>query len=40
MIDRYRRDHWQAIQARNEQVLAEQFGPRLPEARVWPVSSS
>jgi GTPase SAR1 family protein len=40
MIDRYTREHWQAIQARNEQILIEKFGDRLADGRVWPISST
>jgi GTPase SAR1 family protein len=40
MIDRYSREHWQTIQARNEQILAETFGDRLLDHRVWPISST
>ena len=40
MIDRYSREHWQAIQARNERILAETFGDRLLDHRVWPISST
>lgn len=39
MIDRYQRRDWQAIQARNEQVLAERFAEQLADRRVWPVAS-
>jgi GTP-binding protein EngB required for normal cell division/uncharacterized protein (DUF2267 family) len=40
MIDRYKRDHWQAIQDRNQQILADKFNLRFPEPRVWPISST
>lgn len=39
-IDLHRRDHWQAIQQRNQAILAERFGERLVDCRVWPVSST
>jgi len=40
MIDLYQREHWQAILTRNEQILAEKFGERLADNRIWPVSST
>jgi len=33
-IDQHRREHWQEIQRRNQEILAERLGARLPEARV------
>ena len=38
-IDQFRKEQWQALQARNEQVLHERFAV-LPDARVWPISSA
>ncbi len=38
-IDQFRKEQWQALQARNEQVLHERFAA-LPDARVWPISSA
>jgi len=39
MIDRYRRDAWQAILKRNTEILREQVGDRLKDIAIWPVSS-
>jgi ribosome biogenesis GTPase A len=39
-IDLYRREDWQAVQERSAQILKERFGERLPDARIWPVSSA
>jgi GTPase SAR1 family protein len=39
-IDQYRRDHWQMILKRNQEILAAHFAPRLTDTRVWPLSSS
>lgn len=39
-IDKQRVTDWQAIQQRNQDILREQFGSRLPDTRVWPVSST
>lgn len=39
-IDAFRRDDWQAIQQRNEAILAERFGSRLSASpKVWGISS-
>ncbi|MBA3416968.1 MAG: hypothetical protein H0U10_17240, partial [Chloroflexia bacterium] len=38
-IDQQRRAHWEAIQARNQEILAKRFGDRLPDTRVWPIGS-
>lgn len=38
-IDLFRRDDWQKILRRNEQIISERFGDRLKHIRVWPVSS-
>ena len=38
-IDQFRREAWQAIQKRNQEILAKQFGDRLADVRVWPISS-
>jgi GTPase SAR1 family protein len=39
-IDQFRKAQWQALLARNEQVLRERFADRLADARVWPISSA
>jgi GTPase SAR1 family protein len=39
-IDLYRRDHWQMILQRNQEILAQHFATRLTNTRVWPISSS
>jgi GTP-binding protein EngB required for normal cell division len=39
-IDRFRRNDWQAVQKRNEELLAQHLGRRLADGRVWPVSSA
>lgn len=39
-IDLFRREDWQAIQERNQQILADQFRGRLEDTRVWPISST
>jgi GTP-binding protein EngB required for normal cell division len=39
-IDQVRRDAWQAMQARNQDVLRQRFAGRLADPRVWPVSST
>jgi GTP-binding protein EngB required for normal cell division len=38
-IDLFRREVWQEIQKRNEEILKKQFGDRLSDPRVWPISS-
>ena len=38
-IDLLRRDEWQQLQERNQQILHESFGDRLPDRRIWPISS-
>jgi ribosome biogenesis GTPase A len=38
-IDLFRREAWQEIQQRNEEILKKQFGDQLPDSRVWPISS-
>ena len=38
-IDLFRREVWQQIQKRNQEILKNQFGDRLTDARVWPISS-
>ena len=38
-IDQFRREVWQDIQKRNQEILERQFGDRLPDTRVWPISS-
>ncbi len=39
-IDQHRREHWQALQRRNEEILAARFKDRLNDTRVWPISSA
>src|SRR5579872_2215930 len=39
-IDQYGEEHWQLIQRRNQQILAEHFKDALLETTVWPVSST
>lgn len=39
-IDQYGREQWQSIQQRNEEILRAHFADRLPDTRVWAVSSS
>jgi len=39
-IDQFRKEQWQALQARNEQILHERFADQLADARVWPISST
>ncbi len=38
-IDQQRRDHWETIQQRNQEILAKTFGDRLPDTHVWPIGS-
>ncbi len=38
-IDLFCREVWQEIQTRNEEILKKQFGDRLADPRVWPISS-
>src|SRR5437868_67436 len=39
-IDLQRRDNWQALLRRNQEILQERFGNRLTDTRVWPISST
>jgi GTP-binding protein EngB required for normal cell division len=39
-IDQVNDEDWRGIQQRNERILRERFGDRLPEVRVWPISSA
>jgi GTPase SAR1 family protein len=39
-IDQHDRESWEQTLRRNEAILAERLGDRLPDARVWPVSST
>lgn len=39
-IDLFRREDWQAIKERSEAILRERFADRLPDTRVWPISST
>ncbi len=38
-IDQFRREVWQEIQKRNQEILKARFGDRLEDTRVWPISS-
>jgi GTP-binding protein EngB required for normal cell division len=38
-IDLFRREVWQEIQQRNQDILRKEFGDRLSDTRVWPISS-
>jgi GTP-binding protein EngB required for normal cell division len=38
-IDLYDKEHWQAIQRRHQDILAERFGARLLDTTVWPISN-
>jgi GTP-binding protein EngB required for normal cell division len=38
-IDQFRKENWQELQLRNEQILSEYFHDRLADLRVWPISS-
>jgi len=39
-IDLFRKEAWQEIQKRNESILRDHFKARLPDPRVWPISST
>jgi GTPase SAR1 family protein len=39
MIDLHGREQWQEMQRRNQAILAERFGDKLADSRVWPISS-
>ena len=39
-IDQHGRQAWEQTRARNEQILEQEFGERLNDLRVWPVSST
>jgi GTPase SAR1 family protein len=39
-IDLQRRENWQALLRRNQEILQERFGNRLTDTRVWPISST
>ena len=39
-IDLFRHEDWEAIQHRSEEILRQSFGDRLPDSRVWPISSA
>ena len=39
-IDQFRKEAWQAIQKRNQDLLGQRFKERLPDPRVWPISST
>ncbi len=39
-IDLQRRENWQALLRRNQEILQERFGNRLKDTRVWPISST
>ena len=38
-IDYFSEEEWQLIRQRNEQILLTEFGNRLPDTRVWPISN-
>ncbi|GAC1342939.1 MAG: hypothetical protein NVSMB27_02360 [Ktedonobacteraceae bacterium] len=38
-IDLHRREIWQRVQERNEEILQKRFRDRLTDTRVWPISS-
>ncbi len=38
-IDQVRRDAWQEIQRRNQEILEKRFGESLADKQVWPISS-
>jgi GTP-binding protein EngB required for normal cell division len=38
-IDQFRRQAWEEVQKRSEDILRKRFGDRLPDPRVWPISS-
>ncbi|MEJ5343104.1 MAG: dynamin family protein [Thermogutta sp.] len=38
-IDQFEKEAWQSVRRRNEAILRERFSDRLPDVRVWPVSS-
>jgi len=39
-IDQFRKDAWQEVLRRNQEILHKRFAERLRDARVWPVSST
>jgi hypothetical protein len=39
-IDQFRKEAWQEIQKRNQDILGQRFKGRLPDTRVWPISST
>src|SRR5215204_6368002 len=39
-IDLFNKEAWQTIQRRSQNILSERFKGRLPDPRVWPVSST
>ncbi|MHB1424408.1 MAG: dynamin family protein [Gemmataceae bacterium] len=39
-IDLFRKEAWQEIQKRNQDILQQRFKDRLPDLRVWPISST
>ncbi len=39
-IDQFRKEAWQEVLKRNHEILQKRFGGRLPDTRVWPVSST
>jgi GTPase SAR1 family protein len=39
-IDQFRREEWENIRKRNEEILKSRFEDRLEDLRVWPVSTS
>ena len=39
-IDMVRQEEWESVQQRNQQILAQRFGERLSDTRVWPIAST
>ena len=39
-IDQFRKDAWQEVLRRNQEILHKRFAERLRDTRVWPVSST
>ncbi len=39
-IDQFRKEAWQEIQNRNQDILRQRFKDRLMDTRVWPISST
>ncbi|MCX7702299.1 MAG: dynamin family protein, partial [Gemmataceae bacterium] len=39
-IDQFRKEDWQEVLRRNEEILKQRFSDRLTDHRVWPISST